>query len=158
MPSAPESPVLVYDQESQTSFQENVVLHNANTLKINVYGNVQINNEIKSLEESEQKSMINNFIQGFLSISLVNIFRFFLLVGATTVFLQDVYFNFQDEQRVSFKLVMLIVIICVIMVIEIIFVIFKFLECEKHYFTTTCVNKATFWKVILLNALYLKNL
>ena len=63
MPSAPESPVLVYDQESQTSFQENVVLHNANTLKINVYGNVQINNEIKSLEESEQKSMINNFIQ-----------------------------------------------------------------------------------------------
>ena len=77
-------------------------------------------------------------------------------MGATTVFLQDVYFNFQDEQRVSFKLFTLIVIICVIMVIEIICVILKFVECEKHYFTTTCVNKATFWKVILLNALYFK--
>ena len=117
---------------------------------------MQINNEIKSLEESEQKSIINNFIQGFLSISLGNIFRFFLLVGATTVFLQDVYFNLQDEQRVRFLLFLLIVIICVIIVIELICVILKFLECEKHYFTTTCVNKATFWKVILLNAPYLR--
>jgi hypothetical protein len=91
LPSAPECPASLHDHESKTNFKEEVVGKN------------------KKIKEGLEKEGNNNgglirnfFIQSFSCLSLANIFQLFLVMGATTVFLQDVYYNYQDKQRVGY--------------------------------------------------------
>lgn len=120
IPSAPESEVL--SDQIVASFEENhalanegriydsvkdcPVLSNAMSIKIHfneVLGNVEINNELNDrfgLDENQTREKMNSKIKYCLSCSLDKIFLFLVTVGAFTVFLQEIYFNFQDEKKV----------------------------------------------------------
>lgn len=64
--------------------------------------NIEINNKLNDrLENDNLIIILKPIIAKIFSYSLFGVFLFLWLVGAITVFLQDVYFNFQDEKKVS---------------------------------------------------------
>ena len=99
MPSAPQCPASLNDHESKTNFIEDVVGKNK---KIKEGLEKMGNNKALEKNRAQEKRFIRNFfIHSFSCLSLANIFQLLLVMGATTVFLQDVYYNYQDKQRVG---------------------------------------------------------
>ena len=84
--------------------EESPNLSNSYSMNIQI-NNIEINNELNDRLENDNlqddHEILNPIIAKIFSYSLFRVFLFLWLVGAITVFLQDVYFNFQDEKKVS---------------------------------------------------------
>jgi hypothetical protein len=99
LPSAPQCPASLNDHESKTNFIEDVVGKNKKIKEgLEKMGNT---NGLEKKLAQEKRFIRNFFINSFSCLSLANIFHLLLVMGATTVFLQDVYYNYQDKQRVG---------------------------------------------------------